>query len=653
MFKLNFKAYHYSVKPFFEGKVMNLKKVIFGFCFFLFMPFIVSAADYDITNYAVRAYIEENGDVKVNEIFVLDGDFNGYERDLDDKPYLNDNYETSFLYQGNGIEDIQVQAKYIPSFQESLFTDEDFTSFVKASYASNGDIGKYIETRLGTGYRLRMYYRANHQKVAFFLSYTIKDLVVVHDDVAEIYYPFIGDDFLDDIHNVDIKVFLPNRDETDFFRIWAHGVLSGEVEAMEKEGLHAYAKKVNAKEVLDVRMTFNKNLVPMASKKSNSNYFNKILEIEEKRAEDANNLRKELRAKYDFVVGATITFYVVLIGLWIFVFYKYGKSPKSGYYSKYNREFIDEYNVEVIDYLMNRKITPNAMSASIMNLIYKKNLTANELVEEKKKKKDYEFILENTDNINESEQILIDFLFDKVGKGKLNSENKKTFTTKDLKNYASGTKTCNTFINSYTKWKNHIISIGKEQKFYEKHATPVIFGVILLIVSFVIFSYAMGEGVDFIPTYFIFFVSIIFFIYTILVIKKTQRGAEHYDKWKTFKNFLNDFGSFELKELPEIVLWERYLVYATIFGLADKVQKSMNVRIQELDVTSMDYYPSYVYINMGNSISSSINSAINSAYSRQAANYSNSHSSSSSGGGFGGGFSGGSGFSGGGGGRGF
>ena len=39
------------------------------------------------------------------------------------------------------------------------------------------------------------------------------------------------------------------------------------------------------------------------------------------------------------------------------IYFKYGKSPKSGYYSKYNREFIDDYNVEVIDYLMNRGIT--------------------------------------------------------------------------------------------------------------------------------------------------------------------------------------------------------------------------------------------------------------------------------------------------------
>ena len=145
--------------------------------------------------------------------------------------------------------------------------------------------------------------------------------------------------------------------------------------------------------------------------------------------------------------------------------------------------------------------------------------------------------------------------------------------------------------------------------------------------------------------------AIIFFFITIAIYKKTQKGSEHYARWNAFKNFLDDFGSFELKELPEIILWERYLVYATIFGLADKVEKSMNVYISEMNIdATSDYYPMFFYINLGPTIHSSVNNAINSAYQRQSANYANSHSSYSSGGGFGGGFSSGGGFGGGGGG---
>ena len=72
---------------------------------------------------------------------------------------------------------------------------------------------------------------------------------------------------------------------------------------------------------------------------------------------------------------------------------------------------------------MNSNITPNAMSASIMNLIYKKNIKAEKILEEKD---GYKFTLLNRDNLNETENYLVDFLFDRVG---TNNE----FTTSKLK----------------------------------------------------------------------------------------------------------------------------------------------------------------------------------------------------------------------------
>ena len=59
---------------------------------------------------------------------------------------------------------------------------------------------------------------------------------------------------------------------------------------------------------------------------------------------------------------------------------------------------------------MKRQITPNALSASIMNLIYKKNISAKEIVSDKKKQKDYEFTLENTEHLVGSEELLINLL---------------------------------------------------------------------------------------------------------------------------------------------------------------------------------------------------------------------------------------------------
>lgn len=634
-----------------------MKKILFGLFLFLIMPIWVSAANYDITDFLVKSQILENGDLEVSELIALKGDFNGYERDLQyaNSNLNNDTFLNNRLYNASDITNVKIAAKKVSKVDFNTFTDQDFQLFERVPSAINGYVAKYVESSIYNGYRYRMYYPSHDERVAFNITYTVKDAVVMHEDVAELYWTFIPDGFEDELKHIEIEVYLPNYDNSDNFRLWAHGNLSGVVNKIDNNGVKAKINSVLPGESVDIRLTFDKSLITNINvKKSYTVAMDKIIEVETKRADVANNLRNELLRKYNFVKYGTIILYISIVIIGVFIYFKYGKSPKSGYYSKYNREFIDDYNVEVIDYLMKRNITSNAMSASIMNLIYKKNISAEEMSDESKKTKDYKFTLENMEGINESEKILIEFLFDKVGRKSLNEENKKTFTTKDLKSYAKGTKTCDKFIASYTKWKNNVLNIAKKEEFYQKSFVPLVYGIIAVIISFIIFACGINNGVDFIPTYFLLFIAIGFLMYCIFIDKKTIKGSLHYDKWKAFKNFLNDFGSFELKELPEIVLWERYLVYATIFGLADKVQKSMNVHIKEMDLESYDYYPSFIYINMGHAINTSINNALSSAYTHQAANYSNSHSSFSSGGGFGGGFSSGGGFGGGGGGgRGF
>lgn len=142
--------------------------------------------------------------------------------------------------------------------------------------------------------------------------------------------------------------------------------------------------------------------------------------------------------------------------------------------------------------------------------------------------------------------------------------------------------------------------------------------------------------------------SIVFLIYILSFKKWTLKGREHYLKWKAFKNFLTDFGNLKEKELPEIKLWEKYLVYATVFGIAKEVQKTMKIKLSEMSNVDSFYLNSwYFHTNyyIGNTISSSVNKVYSGSANTIAA-----HSSSSSGGGFGGGFSSGGGFGGGGGG---
>ena len=616
-----------------------MKKIILLIFVFCFSPLIVKGVDYDIKQYYIKADVLENGDMEVSELILMDGTFNGYERDI----IYKNNYTDSNL-NATDIIDLKVYAKSIDKIDFDTF-NETFDEFEQVNYANNGEKEKYILSSLNGGIRVRMYYETNNERTAFLIKYTLKDVVIMHNYFAEIYWNFIGNDFLDNINDLQIEVNLPGLDESDYFYHWVHGYFTGESKTYNDNVTKVLAKidENPAGEALDIRITFDKNLV-------NSNEISKysyqtlqeIFDYEQVLYEENENLRKEIKHKWNMALLGTGVFYGLLIISFIYLYFKYDKERKSMFLLKYNRDFIDDYNVEVVDYLMHHGVTENALSASVMNLIYKKNISVEKIDDD-----NYTFILQNKDNLNETERDLVNFLFETVGKN-------NRFTNKNLKSYASSTKTCQDFMKSYTNWKNSVVNDGIKQEFFEKKKNYIIIPFILLIYSILLIIYIGNNNIELLMGGITPIFAIMFLIYSFCFTKKTRKGIEHYSRWKAFKNFLNDFGNFSVKDLPEIILWERYLVYGTVFGLAKKVEKAMNVKIQEIEnINDIDFYTmNYITnIHIANLITSSMHSAITSSQTtinRMTA------SSSSGSNGFGGGFSGGGGFGGGGGGgRGF
>lgn len=627
-----------------------MRKILWGMLLILF-PLCVEASsiNYDITNFLIDATIESNGDLSVQELIVLDGNFNGYVRELQYKNTKLDNYEpgninyaNSAIYNAEGIKNVILKTRNVTKEEINFDTfNKDFKTLTKVVSEKNASNGNYIYRKDNNIHSYKMYQSADDESIAFLISYTIDKAVVIHNDIAELYWTFIGNGFTDQINNLQIKVHTPfNSSENIYF--WFHGDLTGESNQIDNQTILAQMKSLDQKSVIDARIVFPKELItsPERLRNSESDAFQDIWKIEEELIESANRKRELMRKVVNFAKGLTIFYYIALIFLWIFIYIKYDKEYKSDFNSKYYREFTGNYNVEVIDYLMNKNIGPNAMSASIMNLIYKKNIKAEELKDNSSKKK-YLFTLLNNENVTNTEQILLDFLFEKVGKN-------NQFSTKDLEKYASSTRTCEKFSKSYTEWKNCVVKDAERECFYETNGIPVVLGILLLLVTILIFMVILYYHVNFLPSYFLFPVGLLFLIYTICIKKRTKKGNEDYLKWKSFKNFLKDFGSFKIKELPEIVLWEKYLVYATVFGLAETVGKSMNVKMSEFQdmegierLNGWDPLNFYIYNSVNSSISHSISSSVN------ASAIANSRNSVSGGGG---GFSGGAGFGGGGGG---
>ena len=612
-----------------------MKKIIYSLFLFLLFPMVSLAVSYDIEEYYINAEVLENGDVSVEEIFLVDGTMNGYELNLSTS-------SSKSSISASAISNVSVSGANLDSISFDTFA-EDFNDFTLVSYASVGDSQKYTVDNTSNGVSIRMYYPINNEKTVFKVSYTLEDVIIMHNGFAEFYWNFFSGELQDEINDLNIRVILPGVDNSNNFRFWAHGPLSGEVHDYNSNTNNiviASIDKLDSYGTLDMRITFDDALVNtnLISKHSDET-LDDIVAEETEIADETNALRREVQTKWNIALFGTIGFYVLLALGFIYIYLKYDKELKSDFNHKYNRDFIDDYNVEVVDYLMNHNVTENALSASIMNLIYKKNIKAEAIPD---KKDSYTFTLLNRDNLNETENSLVDFLFTTVG-------NDNTFTTMALKKYASNATTCRNFMTSYTNWKNKVMSDGQAQNFFEKKRNYIWIPFVLLIYSIILLTFISRNNIEMFLGILTIFFAIIFVIYAIACTKKTKKGIEHFAKWKAFKNFLNDFGNFSIKELPEIVLWEKYLVYATVFGLADKVEKAMNVKITEFsDINNADYimFTHIHNMHMASIISSSMHSAINS--SQVSINRANASSSMSSGGGFGGGFSGGGGFGGGG-----
>src|SRR5690606_10894564 len=119
----------------------------------------------------------------------------------------------------------------------------------------------------------------------FYIEYLIKDAVVLHEDVAELFWPFIDAGFSESIDYVEIRVNLPGA-ATDL-RGWAHGNYNGLITIDGNNKVIAKIENYQAYTLTDIRMTFDTDLVPHATKLSKVNAFNHILDIEQEKADAA------------------------------------------------------------------------------------------------------------------------------------------------------------------------------------------------------------------------------------------------------------------------------------------------------------------------------------------------------------------------------
>ena len=119
-----------------------------------------------------------------------------------------------------------------------------------------------------------------------------------------------------------------------------------------------------------------------------------------------------------------------------------------------------------------------------------------------------------------------------------------------------------------------------------------------------------------------------------------EAGAEVYYLWTSFENMLRDIARLDQAELESIVVWNRLLVYATLFGYADKVSHLMKVHHIQVENPDINLYVAYSWHSMF--YHSTAQMSHYASVANTASTFSVTSGSGSSGGGFSGGGGGGS-----------
>ena len=550
---------------------------------------------YEVKSLYINVDIKNNGDALVKELITLNGTFNGYERDLllgSNKEKFNGekrDFESSDIYIPTSFKNFKVgliKAGSNPSFNTITKKVEYFQS----GSAKNGDSGIYSKTGIENGTRIKMYNETIDSVTSFYLEYTIENAIVKHVDIAEFYYTIVGDKFDDDIEKVVIKINAPTASES--FKSFAHGPLYGNISEKNYKTSTITVNDLSSNTPISVRVLFDQNYVKVNEMKQTNAYaLNSILEIEENHKKEAEKKLARVLITKKAITISTYVYLVLLIGSIIFVYIKYDKEYNSSFKEKYTRNFLEGYPIPTLEYLMNKNVTQNSFNASILNLIYKKKINVEKIEESKD---DYLLTLIDATGLTDSEIKVITMLF-------VNEE--RSIKLSDIKKYAKETnkKGENSFLNNFNFWIKESTRDSEYYEFYEETKIPVILisvlgalGLVLMILQG-IFEVMLGtilvEAI----------ILIIALIYFLVVKKRTKKGIEDFAKLKAFKRFLKDFGKFDDKDLPEVKLWDKYLVYATALGLSKKVSASMKIKFENFGTAYTgelgDVYLNYFVFN--------------------------------------------------------
>ena len=436
-------------------------------------------------------------------------------------------------------------------------------------------------------------------------TYQLANVVKRYQDVGEINWKIIGANWQTDLQHTKIVIQLPKM-TYQTLQAWTHSKSATKFVVDKQAGTLTYEKaRVNPDQPVEVHTMFDQAALSTATQRT-GNRRAAILDQERAIAERAEKTAKRDKAMQGYVTWLAILPFGLLIRL-IALWRRIRVQNKHIIETPHNYELPSDLPPAVVGWQLRDSgaAVSTLFSATLMDLLAKRVLIVSEEPTKKWRKTNYRIQLDRTTAFNDFEETLLTILFGEqveIGKS-IQTQTMQDGESAFAKRYTDkidrfedqvrrAAKPVNLIdhdaVSQLTQWQVWTIVAAV--------AVVVINGAVWVMSSAHIAGWFIGVSVG---------LSVLIAVVAFAMAVKirqiyTVEGWPIAEAWFGFGRMLRDVGQFEVKQVPDVMLWDRYFAYAVVLGVADKVADALRQAQLEPVDDMANFVPIYVAYTMFN-----------------------------------------------------
>ncbi len=384
-------------------------------------------------------------------------------------------------------------------------------------------------------------------------KYTLYDLVGIYKDMALLDWSFISREDGLCLGEISISVHIPKGGDVELTQSFLQGVLYSQ-QFKDGNTVQYDASLMTGDEDLRLILLLPNSMVPEGRKIIENEIADEVLADMQEYEEKIGQARQAYERRQLTIWLSTIVACASIAIVFVFLFIKYDKDPKTGIDKKHVNEIpANYYTPAELGVFMNKgKVREDYIIATLIDLVNKGYLNA-------KPWEEGGFLLSQnpdveTKDLKAHEEYLLVWLFEDFGHGSTN------VSTNDFEAWLKDESNKQRYKYKYNTWKKLVLEQAEKWNFFENVQKAklycLLFGLLAAIPGVILCT--MGEMIRGLS---VIVLALLLAIYSLFICKRTQFGAINNALWTGFKNYLKNPLQSDLVK-PKLDVWDRFLAYS-------------------------------------------------------------------------------------------